>query len=268
MRALLAVLLGALMLSPGCVAPDDERMILATTTSMRDSGLLDVLLPAFTNATGQEVDVVAVGTGAALNLGRSGDADVLIVHAPEAEATFLKEGHGTSRTVFAWNTFVLLTPEPMNGTLFEVLDAVADEERCFVSRGDASGTHLKEQALWQAWADAGRGEVIEDRSGVHPEGEWYLSIGQGMGAAITMADEKRCVTLSDLGTALFRADTVTLEIQRYGDEVMLNPYSIIPLGGPHAAEAEALRTFMVEDAIPLIEAHTVSGEPMFTPGQP
>ncbi|DAC35357.1 MAG TPA: tungstate ABC transporter, partial [Candidatus Poseidoniales archaeon] len=109
MRALLAVLLCLLMASPGCVTPDDDRMILATTTSMRDSGLLDVLLPAFTNATGHEVDVVAVGTGAALNLGRNGDADVLIVHAPEAEADFLGEGHGTSRTVFAWNTFVLLT---------------------------------------------------------------------------------------------------------------------------------------------------------------
>ena len=165
-------------------------MILATTTSMRDSGLLDVLFP-LTNATGHDVDVVAVGTGAALNLGRSGDADVLIVHAPEAEAAFLEQGHGTSRTVFAWNTFVLLTPEPMNGTLFDVLDAVVEEERCFVSRGDASGTHMKEQALWQAWSEDGRGDVIEDDSGVHPEGDWYLSIGQGMGAAITMADEKR-----------------------------------------------------------------------------
>ena len=127
---------------------------------------------------------------------------------------------------------------------------------------------MKEQTLWQAWADAGRGEVIEDRSGVHPDGDWYLSIGQGMGAAITMADEKRCVTLSDLGTALFRAETVSLDLQRYNDEIMLNPYSIIPLDGPHAAEAEALRAFMVGEARPLIEAHTVSGEPMFTAGQP
>ena len=246
MRALLAVLLCLLMASPGCVTPDDDRMILATTTSMRDSGLLDVLLPAFTNATGHEVDVVAVGTGAALNLGRNGDADVLIVHAPEAEADFLGEGHGTSRTVFAWNTFVLLTPEPMNGSLFDVLDAVVESERCFVSRGD----------------------VIEDRSGIHPDGDWYLSIGQGMGAAITMADEKRCVTLSDLGTALFRSDTVDLDLQRYNDTVLLNPYSIIPLDGPHGAAAEALRTFLLDDAAGVIEAHTVSGEPMFTPGQP
>ncbi|GIR08029.1 MAG: hypothetical protein CM15mP18_3580 [Methanobacteriota archaeon] len=89
-----------------------------------------------------------------------------------------------------------------------------------------------------------------------------------MGAAITMADEKRCVTLSDLGTALFRADTVTLELQRYDDEVMLNPYSIIPLEGPHADQAEALRAFLMDEASTLIEAHTVSGEPMFTPGQP
>ena len=268
MRALLAVLLCLLMASPGCVTPDDDRMILATTTSMRDSGLLDVLLPAFTNATGHEVDVVAVGTGAALNLGRSGDADVLIVHAPEAEADFLEEGHGSSRTVFAWNTFLLLTPEPMNGSLFDVLDAVVEDERCFVSRGDASGTHMKEQTLWQAWADAGRGEVIEDRSGIHPDGDWYLSIGQGMGAAITMADEKRCVTLSDLGTALFRSDTVDLELQRYNDTLLLNPYSIIPLEGPHAAAAEALRAFLMNEATAVIEAHTISGEPMFTPGQP
>lgn len=268
MRALLAILLCLLMMSPGCVAPDDDRMILATTTSMRDSGLLEVLLPAFTNATGHDVDVVAVGTGAALNLGRSGDADVLIVHAPEAESSFLEEGHGPNRTVFAWNTFVLLTPEPMNGSLFDVLDAVVAEERCFVSRGDASGTHMKEQTLWQAWADSGRGTLVEDRSGVHPEGEWYLSIGQGMGAAITMADEKRCVTLSDLGTALFREETVDLSLQRFEDEVMINPYSIIPLDGPHAEEADALRSFLLTEGVALIEAHTVSGEPMFTPGQP
>ncbi|DAC36358.1 MAG TPA: solute-binding protein [Candidatus Poseidoniaceae archaeon] len=268
MRALLAGLLCLLVLSPGCVTPDEDRMILATTTSMRDSGLLEVLLPAFTNATGHEVDVVAVGTGAALNLGRSGDADVLIVHAPEAEMEFLEEGHGSTRSVFAWNTFVLLTPEPMNGSLFDVLDTLVANEQCFVSRGDASGTHIKEQILWQAWADAGRGDVVEDSSGVHPAGDWYLSIGQGMGAAITMADEKRCVTLSDLGTALFRAETVDLDLQRYDDEVMVNPYSIIPLDGPHAAEAEALRTFLLTEAAQLIDDHTVSGEPMFTPGQP
>ena len=103
---------------------------------------------------------------------------------------------------------------------------------------------------------------------MHPEGEWYLSIGQGMGAAITMADEKRCVTLSDLGTALFRAETVDLTLQRFEDEVMVNPYSIIPLDGPHAEEAGALRSFLLTEGVALIEAHTVSGEPMFTPGQP
>ena len=202
-------------------------MILATTTSMRDSGLLDVLLPAFTNATGHDVDVVAVGTGAALNLGRSGDADVLIVHAPEAEAAFLEQGHGTSRTVFAWNTFVLLTPEPMNGTLFDVLDAVVEEERCFVSRGDASGTHMKEQALWQAWSEDGRGD---DRGRFRrPSRRRLVPFHRTRhGRAITMADEKRCVTLSDLGTALFRADTVTLELQRYDDEVMLNRTASFP----------------------------------------
>ena len=268
MRALAALLLAGLFLFPGCIAPTEEPMVLATTTSMRDSGLLDVLLPAFEDATGHKVDVVAVGTGAALELGRSGDADVLIVHAPEAEAAFLAEGHGTDRTVFAWNTFVLLAPEGMEGDLLTVLDSVVEEERCFVSRGDASGTHMREQAMWRTWAEARNTTLVEGEDGVRPDGEWYLSIGQGMGAAITVADEKRCLTLSDLGTALFRSAEVDLTMLTFEDDAMVNPYSIIPLKGPHLEPAMALQTFLLGDGSSLIAGHTVAGQPLFTPGQP
>ena len=269
MRAAAALLVAALMLLPGCTtAADEEPMVLATTTSMRDSGLLDVLLPAFEDATGHRVDVVAVGTGAALELGRSGDADVLIVHAPNAETIFLEEGHGISRTVFAWNTFVLLSPEPIDGDLFTVLDAVVEEERCFVSRGDASGTHMREQAMWRAWAEDRNVTLTDGDDGTRPDGDWYLSIGQGMGAAITMADEKRCVTLSDAGTALFRQADTDLTRLSFEDETMLNPYSIIPLDGPRLDAAEALRAFLLDEGVALIAGHTVNGEALFTPGQP
>jgi tungstate transport system substrate-binding protein len=145
---------------------------------------------------------------------------------------------------------------------------VVEEERCFVSRGDASGTHMREQAMWRAWAEDRNVTLAEGDDGTRPDGDWYLSIGQGMGAAITMADEKRCVTLSDAGTALFRQADTDLTRLAFEDETMLNPYSIIPLDGPRLDAAEALQTFLLGEGVALIAGHTVNGEALFTPGQP
>ena len=134
------LLISLVFLIPGCIQPstEEDHMVLATTTSMRDSGLLDILLPEFTESTGIEIDYVAVGTGAALNLGKSGDADILIVHAPEKEEDFLNQGYGLERKTFAWNHFVILSPpdDPvgMSSNLSQSLADIANAEHCFISR--------------------------------------------------------------------------------------------------------------------------------------
>ena len=136
----------------GCLEPSDgssDTFRLATTTSMRDSGLLDVLIEDFEAVNGFEVEYVAVGTGAALQLGRAGDVDALIVHAPDQEQAFIDDGYATKRTPIAHNAFVLLSPTVLNGSVYDAFEAIAEQEHCFVSRGDNSGTHAKEQAIWR-----------------------------------------------------------------------------------------------------------------------
>ena len=253
-------LLVLLLMIPGCTEPsiEDDRTILATTTSMRDSGLLDILLPAFSESTGVEIDFVAVGTGAALNLGKSGDADVLIVHSPEREQTFIEEGHGISRHTFAWNRFVILSPsnDPvgMNDDIIESLTKIAESETCFVSRGDDSGTHTKELELWNL-------------TGIIPEGDWYLSIGQGMSAAITMADEKDCYTISDIGTHLNRDDTDLIH-HEFEHNSTLNPYSIVLIEGEHFDETKQLKDFLFGEGKSIIENYTINGQTVFNTTQP
>ena len=130
----------------------DQSIRLATTTSMRDSGLLAELLPIFTEETGIEVDVIAVGSGAAMNLAKSNDVDVLISHSPTNEIQFIEEGHGINRTTFAWNRFVLVGPDQLSGNLTEAMASLVTENKCFISRGDSSGTHIKEQDVWRSVA--------------------------------------------------------------------------------------------------------------------
>jgi tungstate transport system substrate-binding protein len=241
----------------GCLeeVEDSEGLLLATTTSMRDSGLLDELLPAFEKATGIHVSVVAVGTGAALNLGENGDADVLIVHSPQKEIEFIENGFGLSRSTFAWNRFVLVGPNQLDGfsTASEAFSSLENE--CFVSRGDNSGTHIKELEIWEM-------------AGIEP-GDEYLSIGQGMASALNMADELQCWTLSDKGTWLFRSNKLDLEATSWNDNLTLNPYSVIQLKGERSEDGIRFNEFILSsESQQIINNYSINGKTLFNSGQP
>lgn len=202
-------------------APSGVRLILATTTSTRDSGLLDYILPDFQNESGVTVDVVAVGTGQALQLGEDGNADVLLVHARSLEDEFMAAGHGVRREDVMYNDFVIVGPPDDPAGIMGMNDAaaaftkIAEAQAPFVSRGDDSGTHTKEKAIWQT-------------AGITPEGDWYISAGQGMGAVLTMADEQQAYTLSDRATYLARTlEGTDLVIAVEGDPILFNPYGVI-----------------------------------------
>lgn len=210
------------------------KIILATTTSTQDSGLLDYLLPDFEKETGIEVYVVAVGTGQAITLGEDGNADVLMVHARSREDAFMEAGHGTRREDVMYNDFIIVgsaeDPAEIKGMAraTEALKKVADSNATFISRGDDSGTHTKELSVWKA---AG----IEERSG-----DWYVSAGQGMGEVLTMSAEQQGYTFSDRATYLARTkEGLELEVLVEGDEVLFNPYGVIavnPDKGPQIHE--------------------------------
>jgi tungstate transport system substrate-binding protein len=209
-----------------CGKPSGGKVLtLATTTSTRDTGLLDALLPRFRAETQIDVKVIAVGTGQALEIGRRGDADVLLVHAPEAELAFMAEGHGESRTRIMYNDFVLLGPaaDPahVRGTpsVAQALAEIARQGATFVSRGDNSGTHQKEQQLFKAAA-------------ITPSGAWYKSAGQGMAEVLRIASELGGYTLSDRATFLVQAKAgVALEIVVEKDPALQNPYAAIVVKG-------------------------------------
>lgn len=207
------------------VAQDEEpqRLILATTTSTYDSGLLDFILPDFEATYNAEVDVISVGTGQALALGESGDADVLLVHARAREDAFVESGNGLIRYDVMYNDFVIIGPadDPAGIRGMEsAADAfvqISESGATFVSRGDDSGTHTKERGIW---------EVAE----MVPEGDWYVAAGQGMGAVLTMSDELGAYTFSDRATYLARqAEGLTLEVLVEGDPILFNPYGVIPV---------------------------------------
>ncbi|MDR7855345.1 substrate-binding domain-containing protein [Tissierella sp.] len=199
-------------------------IILSTTTSTQDSGLLDFLLPKFTEETGIEVKTVAVGTGKALQMGRDGEADVLLVHAKADELKFVEEGHGTERHDVMYNDFILVGPKdkvlPSQANypndIVEGLKAISAHGARFVSRGDDSGTHKKELALWKA-------------AGIEPAGEWYLEAGAGMGDVLKMASEKQGYTISDRATYLSMKSDLDLDIIVEGDTNLLNQYGVIPV---------------------------------------
>jgi tungstate transport system substrate-binding protein len=241
-----------------------RELVLASTTSTEDSGLFDVLLPAFEREHPQfQIKLIAVGSGQALALGRRGDADVLLVHSPADEEAFMREGHGTTRVPVMMNDFVLLGPETDPAAVraaTEAADAmrrVASAGAPFVSRGDSSGTHRKELALWRA-------------AGVDPRGApWYMEVGQGMGDALRVASERGGYVLSDRGTYLFLAPGLDLSIAFEGDEALFNPYSVIVVSrARNARGAEAFsRWITAQDAQVLIGSYGVErfGAPLFTP---
>jgi tungstate transport system substrate-binding protein len=225
-RAAVAVLLTGLLLTacassePSAAGPSAERsLILATTTSTQDSGLLDDLIPAFTAETGWAVKTVAVGSGQAIELGRRGEADVLLVHSPDAEEEFTAEGSAGRRLLVMHNDFVLVGPESdpagVRGVpVAEAMAKIAAAGAVFVSRGDDSGTNAREKTLWK---DAG----------VAPGGDWYQQTGQGMGATLRVAAEKAGYTLSDRATYLSQPDGLTMLVER--DAGLLNVYHVIEM---------------------------------------
>ncbi len=224
MRKRILVLLSVLILliSVSTAAVAQEKLVMATTTSTENSGLLDELVPPFEEKFDVRVDVVAVGTGAAIELGENGDADIIFVHAREAEDEFVEAGYGVNRRDVMYNDFVVLGPpsdpadiEGMESAA-DVFHTIADSGAEFVSRGDDSGTHKKELSLW-------------DMADLNPDGSWYLESGQGMGASINMADEREAYILADRGTYLAYSGEIDLEILSSGDSALFNPYGIIPI---------------------------------------
>lgn len=201
-------------------APENPDVILATTTSTRDSGLLDYLLPMFQEQTGYNIKMVAVGTGEALAMGEEGNADVLLVHAPASELELMEGGYGKDRFLIMHNDFVIVGPadDPAgikgSESTAAAFTAIAANESPFTTRGDDSGTHKMELSLWAS-------------AEIAPEGDWYINTGQGMGDTLRIASEKYAYTLTDRATYLALKDTLELDILFEGDKVLLNIYHVI-----------------------------------------
>ncbi len=252
----------------GCIdGPDIQNpkgsVVLAITTSTYDSGLLDYILPVFEESRGIEVRVISVGTGQALELGRRGDADVILVHSPEDEERFVSEGFGKERRCVMYNDFVILGPrnDPAgieNISVTEALNRIAQSGSTFISRGDDSGTHKKELTLWQT-------------AGFNDKGSGYIETGTGMGLTLFTTSEKGAYTISDRGTFVSMKNRLDLVVLVADDLQLLNPYGIIavnPEKNPDVnyRDAEALVQWITsDDAQALIGNFTKNGEQLFTP---
>jgi tungstate transport system substrate-binding protein len=241
-------------------------LVLATTTSTQDSGLLDVLVPMFEEESGYNVQVIAVGSGQAIEQASRGDADVVLVHSPAAEQKMIDEGNGIERTLIMHNDFIVVGPasDPAGvadaASLDDAMNAIASSESPFISRGDDSGTHALELRLWES-------------AGVEPSGGWYEESGQGMGATLQIAGQRQAYTISDRATFLSQQDTLDLEILLEGDPALLNVYHTIVVnpdvhGDVNADGARAFTAFLVrEDVQQVIGDFGVEdyGEPLFFP---
>ncbi len=248
------------------VEPIDDFIILATTTSTYDSGLLDFLNPIFTAKTGLEVLVVSQGTGAALEAGARGDADVLLVHDRASELRLVEEGAFVDRYDVMYNDFIIVGPEEDPAGVVNVdsiVDAyklIAEGRFTFISRGDDSGTNRMELLLW-------------DSAGINPEGEgWYLSIGQGMGDTLNMASEELGYTMGDRGTYVSMKDKLDLVIVLEGEPVLFNQYGVMavnPDEHPHVKYDYAMmyiEFLMSDEGQDLIYSYQVKEETLFFPG--
>ena len=240
-KKLILVILFVLMLG-ACRSeePDETSMpsepanlVLATTTSTENSGLLSFILPDYESRYNVKVDVIAVGTGQAIQLGKDGNADVLLVHAHALEDEFMAAGDGVRREDVMYNDFVILgVPDDPAGVgrmndAVSALTMIAEAQSAFVSRGDESGTHVMEKSLWA-------------RAGVEPGGDWYVSAGQGMGAVLTLAGEMAAYTMSDRATYLARTlEGTPLVVLVEGDPLLFNPYGVIAVNPAKNAEIKA-----------------------------
>ncbi|MEW6219111.1 MAG: substrate-binding domain-containing protein [Thermodesulfobacteriota bacterium] len=262
-----ALFLAALLLSPPLAgATEPQAIILATTSSTQDSGLLDLLTPIFEAEAGITVKTIAVGSGQAMAMGEKGEADVLLVHSPEAEKRFMEAGFGANRRLVMHNDFVLVGPaaDPAgirgSATAALALSKIATTGALFMSRGDKSGTHAKEQKLWK-------------EAGLSPAGAWYQETGLGMGQTLSVASEKGGYTLADRGTYLAARKNLALEILVEGEKGLLNVYHVIELEGSrfpkvNVAGGKAFADFMVAPATQeMIRTFGVDrfGSPLFFP---
>ena len=257
-----------LLLAVGSAAaqtPGPRTLVLSTTTSTQDSGLLDVLVPMFEQATGYSVKTISVGTGQALALAARGEADVTLAHAPALEKKYVDEGKMLNRRLVMYNDFVVIGPAEDPAKIkglpaVEALKRIGAAKARFVSRGDNSGTHLLERALWK-------------QADLEPKGPWYIESGQGMGQTLLVANERKAYALTDRGTYLAFQKRVDLPILVEKDRALLNIYSVMevnPANGPrvNTAAGKAFADFMLSPAVQAtIRTFGVAkfGQPLFVP---
>ena len=247
--------------------PANSNLILATTTSTQDSGLLDVLVPIFEKQSGYVVKTIAVGSGEAMKMGEDGNADILLVHAPASEAAFMEAGNGTDRFLVMHNDFIIVGPasDPAGikgkTSAVDAFTAIFEAGSPFITRGDDSGTHKKELALWKS-------------AEIDPADQpWYVETGQGMGASMTVASEKEAYILTDRATYLANQDNYQLEVLLEGDTSLLNVYHVITVNQTKWPQvnyngALAFANFMMDAATQkVIAAFGVDkfGQPLFYP---
>lgn len=261
---LILVILAGASFSFNTIYAETTHLRLATTTSTENSGLLEVLLLPFEVKFGVKVDVIVVGTGKALKLGENGDVDVVLVHARAVEDKFIQEGYGVNRRDVMYNDFIILGPfddpakikDEKNVVL--ALRKISEQKIYFVSRGDDSGTHKKEKSLWQ-------------KTGINPQGKWYMEVGQGMGAALQIAYEKQAYILCDRGTFLAYKDKIDLIILFEGDPLLFNPYGIMavnPALYPQVKYIEAMQLIAWITSVEgqkIIKEYKKEGEVLFHP---
>lgn len=268
-NTLLSLLLLPAVFLAACAppAPANPNLILATTTSTQDSGLLDELIPLFEEQTGYTVQAVAVGSGEAMKMGEEGNADVLLVHAPSSEVAFMEGGFGKDRFLVMHNDFIIVGPssDPAGikgmATAAEAFTTIFNAGASFITRGDDSGTHKKELALWKA-------------AGLDPAGQtWYIETGQGMGASMTVASEKQAYILTDRATYLANKDNYQLEVLVEGEPGLLNVYHVITVNPEKWTEmnyegAFAFANFMVASKTQAVISEFGKdkfGQPLFFP---
>jgi tungstate transport system substrate-binding protein len=232
--------------------PSNPEVILATTTSTYDTGLLDYLNPLFERATGYQVKTISVGSGQALALGERGEVDVLLVHSPEAERAWMAAGNGTRRLLVMHNDFVIVGPVADPASIrgratVDALRRIASSGSTWISRGDTSGTHALENQLW--------GQL-----GISPRGSWYLSVGQGMGQTLNVTNERQAYTLADRGSWVARRESLQLAILVEGDPALRNIYHVIPVDPARSRRVNAAGGERYADWIVQREAQAAIGD--------
>ena len=265
--ALFAVLLIVAFVLGACKpSPENPNLILATTTSTQDSGLLDVMIPEFEKASGYTVQTIAVGSGEAMKMGQECNADVLLVHSPAAEKEFMANNYGSDRRLVMHNDFIIVGPssDPAGikaaATSAEAFTKIADSKSPFISRADKSGTNSKELAIWKS-------------VNITPEGDWYIETGQGMGASLTIASERSAYILTDRATYLANKDNLQLDILKEGDAALLNIYHVIVVNPANCTSVNNAGAIAFADYVVSTEAQSLIGSfgtekfgaPLFTP---